>query len=90
MHNHVKFNALLQKGLWAEVTNTAMLLENNLLTQSRNLSPFQQCFGNGKRCILSLMQKFGEMCITNHWAKLVNHGTPGILVGNADGHPTST
>ena len=69
---------------------TAMLLENNLLTLSRNLSPFQQFFG-----MLSLMQKFGEMCVTTHWdnshhVMLANHGIPGIWVGGADGYPTGT
>ena len=41
------------------------------------------------------MQKFGEMCIATykddtHWAKLANRGTPGIWVGYAENHPTST
>ena len=41
------------------------------------------------------MQKFGEMCITmyrnnTHQAKLANHGSPGIQVSYADGHPTGT
>ena len=72
--------------------NTAMLLEKNLFTLSRNLSPFQQFFGKGKKSILSSMQKFGEMCVTTNWdnshcAKLANHGTPGIWVGYADSTP---
>ena len=59
-----KFNAYLQNGLWAEAAHTAMLLKSNLLTPNRTLSPFQHFFGKRKRRILSLMQKFGEMCIT--------------------------
>ena len=55
MLNGSKFNAYLQSGLWAKAANTAMLLENNLLTPNRILSPFQQFFGKGKRSILFLM-----------------------------------
>ena len=57
-----KFNIFLCNSLWAEAANTSMLLENILLTPSRSLSPFQQFLGKGKRSILFLMQKFGEMC----------------------------
>ena len=46
MVNDGKFNAYLQNGLWAKVVNTATLLENNLLTPKKILSPFQQYFGN--------------------------------------------
>ena len=63
MFNGSKFNAYLQNSLLAKAANTAMLLENNLLTPNRTLSPFQQLFRKGKRRILTLMQKFGEMCI---------------------------
>ena len=45
MLNGEKFNAYLQNGLWAKAANTIMLLENNLLTLNRNLSPFQQFLG---------------------------------------------
>ena len=45
MLNDGKFNAYLQNGLWAKAANTAMLLENNLETLNRNLSPFQQFLG---------------------------------------------
>ena len=82
----------LSSGLWAEAANTATLLENNLTTPSRTLSPFQQFFGKGKKNDLTSMQKFGEMCIAtykdnNHWAKLANCGTPGIWVGYAKNYP---
>ena len=85
MLNGRKFNAYLQNGLWAKAANMTTLLENNLITPNRNLSPFQLFFGKGKRSILSQMKKFGEMCITTykdntHWAKLANQGTPGIWV----------
>ena len=63
MHNGGKFNAYLQNGLWAEAMNTTMLLESNLLTLNRTLTQFQHFLGNKTRNILSLMQKFGEMCI---------------------------
>ena len=33
MCNSGKINAYLQNGFWAEATNAAMLLENNILTQ---------------------------------------------------------
>ena len=61
MINGRKIDAYLQNGLWAKATNTAMLLENSLLYLNRNLIPFQQSFGKGKRSILSSMQEFGEM-----------------------------
>ena len=85
MVNGRKFNTCLQNGLWAKAANTPTLLENNLITPNRNLSPFHQCFGKG----------FGEMSITTYkdntqQAKLANRGTPGIWVDYAEGHPTST
>ena len=46
--NASKFTTYLQSVLWAEATNTATLLENNLITPNRILSPFQQFFGKGK------------------------------------------
>ena len=60
MLNGGKFTAYLQSCLWAEAVNTATLLENNLVTQNRTLSPFQQFFGKGKKNVLTSMQKFGE------------------------------
>ena len=62
---------------------------------SSRTSPFQQFFGKGKKSVLALMQKFGEMCITTfkdntHWAKLANRGTPGIRVSYAENHPAGT
>ena len=50
MLNHGKFTTYLQSGLWAEAVNTAMLLENNLITPTRTLSPFQQFFGRERKC----------------------------------------
>ena len=45
-----------RNGLWAEAADTATLLKNNTLTNSRELSPFLQlCKGN--RNVLSLLQK---------------------------------
>ena len=59
------------------------------------LSTFQQFLGEGKKHALTLMQKFGEMCIATymdktHWAKLANCGTPDIWVGYTGNHPTGT
>ena len=82
--------------VWAEATNTTMLLENNLVTPNRNISPFNQFpFFARVRNIVFSAQKFGEMCITNcrdnaNKAKLANLGAPGIWVGFTEGHPTST
>ena len=95
MLNGGKFASYLQSDLWAEAANTAMILENNLITPNRILSPFQHFFGKGKKSVLTLMQKFGEMCIITYkdntdWAKLANHGTPGIWVGYAENSPAST
>ena len=95
MLNSGKLNSFLHNSLWVEAANTATLLENNLLTLSRTLSPFQQCFGKGKRSILLPMQKISEMCVATyrdntHQAKLANHATLGICVSYADDHLTST
>ena len=84
------FSSFLRNGIWAEASNTATLLENNLLTPNRDLSQFQHFFGKGV-----LVQKFIEMCIITyqdqyHWAKLANHGTMVIWVGFAEGHPVGT
>ena len=89
------FTTYLQSGLWAEAANSAMLLKNNLIIPNRILSPFQNFFGKMKRNVLTSIQKFSEICITtykdnSHWAKLANHGTPGIWVSYAERHPTST
>ena len=49
MLNGGKCTTYLWSSLWAEAANTAMLLENNLITPSRTLSPFQHFLGKGKR-----------------------------------------
>ena len=95
MLNGGKFTAYLQIGLWAEASNTAMILKNNLITPTRTLSSFQQFFGKGKQNILASMQKFGEMCIATfknktHRAKFANQGTPDIWVGYAENHLVHT
>ena len=95
MLNGGKFTMYLQSHLWAEAANAATLLENNLITPNRTLSPFQQFFGKGKQSVLATMQKFGEMCIAtfkdnSHQAKLANQGTPRIWVGYTKNHPTGT
>ena len=61
MLNGGKFTTYLQNGLWAKAANIATLLKNNLITPNRTISPFQQFFGKGKKSILTLMQKFGEI-----------------------------
>ena len=60
MLNGGKFTAYLQSSLWAEAANTATLLENNLVTPNRTLSPFQQFFGKGKKTVLASMQNLVE------------------------------
>ena len=45
MLNGGKFTAYLQSGLWTEAANTATLLENNLVTPNRTLSPFDNFLG---------------------------------------------
>ena len=95
MLNGGKFTTYLLSSCWAEAENTAMLLKNNLITPNRTVSPFQQFLGKQTKSVLTLMQKFDEMCIiTNkdntHWAKLANHGTPSIWVDYTENHPTGT
>ena len=75
MVNSGKFSTFLRNGLWAKAAITAILLENNLISPNRELSPFQHLLGKGKGIILSSVHKFGEMCITtyqdnSHQAKL--------------------
>ena len=50
-------NSLVRNSLWAEAANTITLLESQLLTQTRELSPFQQFVGMRTRSILTLAQK---------------------------------
>ena len=64
----------------AEASNTATLLENNLVTTEQQLSQIEQFFWKGKS-----LQKFGEICVmihhdTKHRAKLSNQGIAGICV----------
>ena len=90
-----EFSCFSRNELWAEGANTATLQENNLITSTQDLSPCQKFFGKGKRKILSSLQKFSEMCVmtyhdNRHQVKLANHGTEGILVSVAYGHPVGT
>ena len=60
-----------------ELNITTFFLENDLVTPKRNFCPFQNYWGKGERSILSLVQKFGKICVTihgdnSHWAKLDN------------------
>ena len=61
MRNDVKFSCIFRNDLWAKAAKTVMLLENNILMNSIDLSP--AIFGNGKRGVMSSLQKFGVMCI---------------------------
>ena len=47
--NSGKFKAFLRHGLQAETANTTMLLENNVITPNRSMSPFQQFFGKEEK-----------------------------------------
>ena len=62
---------------------------------NKAISPFQQFLGKGKRNILSLVQEFGNMCITTyrdnaHQAKLANWAVSGLWVEFAEGCPADT
>ena len=77
MINGRKFSSSLRNSAWVKADNTGTLLENNLVTPNRDLSPFQQFFGKEKRNILSFIQKFSEIWITMYQdnpycAKLAN------------------
>ena len=39
-----KFPHFMRNGIWAKKANSAMIIENNLMVKSRDLSPFQQLF----------------------------------------------
>ena len=72
MLNGGTFNFFLRNGLWAEEANTSMLLENNFMTKSRDLSTFQHYFGKGKEVsALILLQKFEEICIMTYYDKII-------------------
>ena len=45
MLNDQMFSQFLRNDLWTEAANTAMLLENNSLKKSRDLSTFLQFLG---------------------------------------------
>ena len=85
---------IFEKQLMCKATNNATFLENSLATPNIDLSSFQQ-FLRRKSSILTLVQKFDEMCITtncgiSHQAKLANCDTPCIWVGFAEGPPVGT
>ena len=66
--------------------------EQSINSEQKDISTI---FAKGKRSILSLVQKFGDICITTyrdstHQGKLANHDTSGIWVGYVEGHPTNT
>ncbi len=67
-------------GFWAEAANTATLLDNIMLTNNRNSSPFQQFFGKGMKSIIPILaRKFGEMVVVYQnnkmAAKMKDRGT---------------
>ena len=53
--NGRKFTDFLQNSLWAKATNTATLLENNLVTPHRDSSPFHYFLEREQLRILSLV-----------------------------------
>ena len=94
MLNGRNFYPFLRNGLCVEASNTATLLKKNLLTLSRDLSPFQH-FWKGQRSILTSLQNFGEICIityhdNSHNAKIANQSTQGIQLGFSDGLSVDT
>ena len=66
-----KFTAYLQNSLWVEAANTATILENNLITPTRTLSPFQQFFGKGKQNVLLSMQNLVKCALPPSMTTLV-------------------
>ena len=79
-----KFSSFLRNSLWTEAAKTATLLENDLFTPTRDLRPFQQFFGKGKKSILTWVPQYNEMCKSthhdnSHWTKLANQGT--LVIG---------
>ena len=86
MLNGEKFSSFLKNGLWTKAANTATLLDNNLLTKMRDLSPFQQFLGGEREVSLLWCNNLKERCITtnhnNSWqAKLANCVYLELLVG---------
>ena len=86
-----KYTAYLQSDFWAEAANTTTLLKINLITPNRTLSAFQHFFGKEKKLVITLMQKFGEICIAankdnTHGDKQANCGTPGIWISCTENH----
>ena len=59
--NGKKFPPFMRNEQWVDVANNAMLLKNNLIPKSRELSHFQQFFGKEKRIILTSVQKFNQL-----------------------------
>ena len=64
--NGGKFSPFLRNNLWAESAITANLLEYNLITPTKDSSPFQQILGKGMRRIPISVQKFNEMWIMTY------------------------
>ncbi len=63
MLNGGKFTSSLQNLLWAEAAQTAKVLQSNLASQQRAMSPYYQFFGKGRTRILDTAQRFDEICI---------------------------
>jgi hypothetical protein len=85
----------LSDGFWAEAANTATVLDNILLTNNRDSSPFQQFFGKRIKSIVSIStRKFGEMVVVYQnnkmAAKIKDRGTTCIWLGYAADHAAGT
>ena len=74
------FSFCLRNSLQAEATNITTLLENNLITPNRDLSPFQQFLGREREAIT--MYRADSL-----QTMLVNCGTPSFWVSFTEGHP---
>ncbi len=90
MLNGGKFISSLRNLLWAEASQTATVLQNNLVSQQGAMIPYHQFFGKGRKNILDRVQRFGEICIVaNRVAvmnKMQNRGKHCIWLGFSENH----
>eukprot|EP00984_Skeletonema_dohrnii_P022875 scaffold11976_cov67-Skeletonema_dohrnii-CCMP3373.AAC.1 len=85
----------LRNKLWAEAANTSTILDNILISGTRDATPFQQFFGKGAKSIVPIStRKFGEMVVVtknqHHIAKLKSRGETCIWLGYAANHAAGT
>ena len=95
MLNHAGFEGSLRSGLWHECASTATKIDNILVEDKKENSPYEQFYGESPK-YEKYLRKFGELGVvtisnTNKMkGKLSDRGITGIFVGYARNHSGNT